>query len=274
MREINYKKQISILLLPDSQVRPGIDLAFLHHQGRYIVDKKPDVIVDIGDFADMPSLSSYDKGKRSAEGKRYKNDIEAAITGMKIRLDPLRKYNLKQLKQGKPLYKPKMVLTLGNHENRINRAADIDPMLYGTLTTDDLKYKEMGWDVIPFLEVMVINGVAFSHYFITGTMGRPCTSAQAMINKKHMSCVAGHQQGIQTARGVRGDGKKITCMIAGSSYEHNEEYLGYQGNCHWRGVVMMHNVLNGEYDPVDVPTSYLRERYNPEGKKYYTCPED
>lgn len=273
-RKIEYKKPVSILLLPDSQVKPDEDYSFLHNQGMYIVDKKPDVIVDIGDFADMESLSSYDKGKKSAEGKRYKNDIEAAITAMKIRLNPLRKYNLEQVKKGLPLYRPKMVLTLGNHENRINRAADIDPMLFETLKTEDLKYKEFGWEVIPFLEVIVINGVAFSHYFTTGTKGLACSTAQAMLSKKHMSCVAGHQQGLQTAMSVRGDGNMITCMIAGSGYDHDEDYLTPQGNSHWRGIIMMHSVMDGEYDSVMVPNSYLKQRYNPGGKKYYTCPED
>ncbi len=268
------EKPLSILFLPDSQVKPDEDLAFLHCQGKYIVDKLPDVIVDIGDFADMSSLSSYDKGKRSYEGRRYKSDIEAAITGMKIRMKPVRDYNYRQLALGKPIYKPKMYLTLGNHEHRIDRAVDLDPMLYGTISIDDLRYKDFGWEVIPFLEVKLINGVAFSHYFTTGTMGRPCSSATAMLNKKHMSCVAGHQQGLQLATGVKADGNMITCAIAGSGYEHAEDYLGPQGNAHWRGILMFHNVINGQLDPVMVPNSYLRERYNPEGKKYFTCPED
>jgi len=39
--------------------------------GQYAVDKKPDVIVHIGDHWDMPSLSHYDKGTKSFEGRRY-----------------------------------------------------------------------------------------------------------------------------------------------------------------------------------------------------------
>ena len=66
------------LIIPDTQVKRGVDLSYLEWIGKYIVDKKPDVIVQIGDFADMPSLSSYDVGKKSFEGRRYKDDIEAA----------------------------------------------------------------------------------------------------------------------------------------------------------------------------------------------------
>ncbi len=267
-------KRLTILVLPDAQVKPDDDLAFLRCQGEYIVDKKPDIIVCIGDFSDMESLSSYDKNKRSYEGRRYKNDVESAITGMKVLLAPLRAYNQEQLKKRKEEYKPRMILTLGNHEHRINRATELDAMLYGTLSVDDLKYKEFGWEVIPFLEVIVIGGIAFSHYFTTGTMGKPCTTAQTMLNKKHMSCIAGHQQGLQIATAVRADGVMLTCIIAGSSYEHKEDYLGPQGNNHWRGVIMLHNVHEGQYDHVLVPNSYLLERYNPDGKKIFTAPEE
>ena len=52
------------LVIGDTQVKPGISLSYLTWIGKYIVDKQPDVIVMIGDFADMPSLSSYDVGKK------------------------------------------------------------------------------------------------------------------------------------------------------------------------------------------------------------------
>lgn len=268
------ERQPKILVIPDSQVKPDEDYAFLHCQGSYLVAKKPDIVVHLGDFADMQSLSSYDKGKRSYEGRRYKNDIEASVTAMKILLRPLREYNKKQLELGLPLYKPKMVMLLGNHEERIMRATDMDPMLYGTIGVDDLKYESFGWEVIPFLQVKLVHGVSFSHYFTSGTMGRPCGTAQSMVNKKHASCVAGHQQGLQLATAVRADGKMITCIIAGSGYEHHEDYLGPQGNNHWRGILMLHNVDDGQFDPVVIPNKYLLNKYNPEGKKYIVCPDE
>lgn len=252
---------MKILFIPDSQVKPGDDLTFLQQIGRYIVDKKPDVIVHAGDFADMESLSSYDKGKKSFEGRRYKADIQAAHAGMEALLGPLREYNQMLARNKKGLYRPRMVLTLGNHEERIGRAINNEPLLDGTISTDDLNYAKYGWEVYPFLQVVIIEGVAFSHYFTTGAMGRPASSAAAMLNKKHMSCIAGHQQGRQSATGVKADGKQITAIIAGSCYEHEEGYLGPQGNKHWHGVIMLHNVADGEFDECFVPLSYLRERY-------------
>jgi hypothetical protein len=252
---------LKILFLPDTQARPGDDFAFLRRIGHYMVDKKPDVIVHAGDFADMPSLSSYDKGKKSFEGRRYRADIKAAHDAMEALLGPLREYNEMRLRNKKGPYRPRMVLTLGNHEDRINRAISNEPILDGTISTDDLKYAEYGWEVYPFLQVVVIGGVAFSHYFQTGVMGRPASSAQAQLNKKMMSCVAGHQQGRQIASTYRADGKRITSIIAGSAYEHAEEYLGPQGNKHWHGLVMLHNVDDGQFDEMFVPLSWINEKY-------------
>lgn len=249
------------LIIPDTQVKPGVDLNYLAWVGKYIVEKKPDVVVQIGDFADMPSLSSYDTGKKSFEGRRYKDDIEISIRAMRILLKPLKDYNAKQTKKKKKQYKPRMVLTLGNHEQRINRATENDPKLYGTLSIDDLRYAEAGWEVFDFLDTVVINGVVYTHYLTSGVMGRPIGTASAMVSKTHQSCVVGHQQGRQVAYGKRADGTNITCIIAGSCYLHDEEYMGNQGNNHWRGLVMLHEVNDGQFDEMFVSLDYLRQKY-------------
>jgi hypothetical protein len=251
------KTGLRILVLPDVQAKPGVDFSFLSRIGQYMVDKKPEVVVCIGDFADMPSLSSYDKGKKSFEGRRYKRDIEAAQFAMQAFLSPLEAYN----KTAKRPYRPRMVLTLGNHEERILRACNDDPKLDGVLSLKDLAYEEYGWEVIPFLEVVVIEGVAFSHYFTTGVMGRPAGSAQAQLRKCAMSCFSGHQQGKQITYGTRADGKIITSIISGSCYEHDEGYLGVQGNQHWRGFWMLNDTRDGAFDEMPVSLSYVNQKY-------------
>lgn len=249
------------LVIPDCQVKPGHDLSYLNWIGKYIVDKQPEVVVCLGDFADMPSLSSYDVGTKSFEGRRYKSDIEASHLGMEILLRPIRPYNAKAAKGHRQRYLPRFVLTLGNHENRINKVTNSDPKLDGTISIEDLKYKEYGWEVHKFLDVVVIDGIAYSHYFCSGVMGRPCTTATAQLTKKHQSCVSGHQQGFQIATANRADGTRLTSIIAGSSYPHDEEYLNGQTNNHWRGILMLHGVENGEFDCVPVPLRYLRNKY-------------
>lgn len=249
------------LIIPDCQVKAGESYEYLSHIGKYIVDQKPDVVICLGDFVDMESLSSYDVGKKSFEGKRYIKDIEAARQAMDCLLQPLREFNSRAKKNKEKQYKPRLVLTLGNHEQRIARAVEDDPKLEGLIRYEDLPYQN--WEVHPFLKPVNIDGVFYSHYFPTGVMGRPATTASAMVSKLHSSCIAGHQQGKQVAYGKRPDGSTITCIITGSCYEHDESYLDHQTNKHWRGVVVLHEVNDGCFDEMFVSLRYLRSKYEP-----------
>jgi len=226
-----------------------------------MVAKKPDKVICLGDFADMPSLSSYDVGKKSFEGRRYKADVEASHEAMKALLTPLWDYNRRAKRFKEKQYKPELILTLGNHENRINRAVNDSPQLEGVLSINDLGYRDYGWDVHNFLDVVVVDGIAYSHYFTTGLMGRPVTTAAACLSKKHMSCVQGHQQGLQIHSAYRADGKQMTSIIAGSCYEHDEDYMSSQGNKHWRGFLMLHDVQDGAFDVMPVSMKYINKRY-------------
>ena len=250
-----------ILVIPDMQVKPGVDTSYIDAIASYILDKQPDVIVNLGDMADMPSLSSYDQGKKAFEGRRYKDDIQSVIDAQIKLFQPLAAYQERQRINKKKVYTPRTIILLGNHENRINRAVNNDPKLDGVLSVDDLCYQNFWNEVYPFLDVIEINGIAFSHYFTTGLAGRPSSTANAQLNKQHQSCIAGHQQGLQIAMSNSAAGKRITSIIAGSCYTHDEEYLGVQGNKHWRGLLMLHNVDQGEFDLVSVPLSYLENKY-------------
>jgi hypothetical protein len=249
------------LIIPDTQCKPGVPLDHLEWAGKYIVDKKPDVVVMIGDFADMESLGQYDVGKKSFEGRRYKLDIECAHKAMETLLGPIWEYNNNAKKNHKERYTPRLVLTLGNHEDRISRCIEADAKLEGMLTLDDLKYKEYGWEVVPYLEPIVIDGVAYCHFFTSGVLGKPVTSANALITKKHQSCIMGHVQGRQIAYGTRADGVQLTGLFVGGFYQHDEAYLKWQGNKHWRGLWVLHEVKDGSFDEMPVSMGYLKRKY-------------
>jgi hypothetical protein len=76
-----------------------------------------------------------------------------------------------------------------------------------------------------------------------------------------MSCISGHQQGLQFSSSYRADGKRLTSIIAGSCYEHSEDYLGPQGNNHWRGILVLHEINDGEFDMMPVSLNFLRKKY-------------
>lgn len=101
------------IVIPDVQAKPGVDPRFLKWVGRCIVDQKPEKVICIGDFADMPSLSSYDVGKKSFEGRRYKLDIEATHIAMDTLLEPIIEFNAKAKKNKEKQYHPELYLTIG-----------------------------------------------------------------------------------------------------------------------------------------------------------------
>lgn len=250
-----------ILVIPDCQIKEGVPTEHLSWAGQAIVDYKPDVVVNMGDFADMPSLSSHDKaGSKYFEGLRYKKDVEVAVEAMKVLLAPLRERQTLQKKNKEKVYKPRMVMLLGNHENRIDRAINNNPMLEGLLSTKDLCY-ENDWEVHAFLQPVFISGVGFNHYWPVGAMGRPASSASVIINKLHMSCVAGHQQGKQIAYGKRADGRALCAIIAGSYYLHDEHYMDQLSNRHWRGLVVLNDVKDGCFDEMLLSIEYLERKY-------------
>lgn len=245
------------LVIPDCQVKEGVDTRHLRAIGKYIVAKRPDVVVCIGDFADMPALSSYDAGKRTFEGRRYKKDIEAAVRGMAELMGPLIEFNQVQAAAGLPEYRPRLVMTLGNHEDRISRAVENDAKLDGTIGLSDLRYEEFGWEVHPFLKVVQIDGVEYAHYFTTGVMGRPVTSAAALLRERSGSAVMGHVQHTDIAVHRKTQQIAIFCGIC---YLHDEDYLTPQGNNSRRQIVVLHDVKDGLFDPMFVSLNYLESR--------------
>lgn len=249
-------------VIPDGQVKDGVPNNHWRWAGEYCAEKKPDVIINIGDFADMPSLSSYDKGKKAFEGRRYAKDIKAARVAMDLFLAPIRREQ-QRLKKLKKAWNPRMILTLGNHEDRITRAINDDPKLEGLIGIKDLPYE--GWEVFDYLLPVVVDGIAYCHFFTSGVMGRPVASARALTTKKHCSCIMGHVQRKEIDIQYTGDGKRITSIFAGAFYQHDEDYLNPQGNQHWRGCWMLHlnNNVPGEYDELPINMEYFRHKYGP-----------
>ena len=249
------------LVIPDTQVKPNSPTDHLRWAGLYAAEKKPDVIVHIGDHFDMPSLSSWDVGKKSFEGRRYKDDIEAGIHAMEVFLQPIREEQQRLKVNKHKQWRPRMVFTLGNHENRIERAIESDPKLDGLIGYKDLQLEEMGWEVYDFLDVVIIDQIAYAHYFTSGIMGRPVSSARNMLSKKMMSCIMGHVQDRDIAYGRRADGTNILGLFSGIYYQHDEDYLTPQTNSSWRGVWMLNEVANGGCDELPVSINYLRNKY-------------
>jgi len=150
-------------VVPDTQVRPGVPTDHLRWIGEYIWDQFHDrpnfTVVHLGDHWDMPSLSSYDRGKRAMEGRRYADDIEAGNEAFRLITAKIDRENAKRRRRHAPEWLPRLVFLTGNHEYRIERAAEDNAQLEGTVSLGDLDTGR--WEVIPFLVPFVLDGVAY-----------------------------------------------------------------------------------------------------------------
>ena len=247
------------LVIPDTQVKPGVPLDHFTALGNYIVEKQPDVIVHVGDHWDMESLSIYDQGKVGFEGRDYKADIEVGNEAMDLLFAPIRNHNKGRRKK----YQPKMYLTLGNHEDRIDRFRnDADNGRFRNVVTM-ADFEAHDFKLVPFKKILKLDGLHYCHYFYAQNSGRPIGGlAQYKLTKLKFSYIMGHQQEMDCARESLSNGQVIRGLMAGCFYQHSEAYRGPQASGEWRGVHMLHEVNGkGNYDHMEVSLNFLLRRY-------------
>ena len=252
------------LVIPDSHAHPEYNNNRFLWLGRLIMDIKPDVIINIGDMADMPSLCSYDVGKVSFEGRRYTKDIQANIDANTKLFQAQSEYNSNQRRNKRSLYKPRKVLLYGNHEHRIVKATENDSKLQGVIGLKDLKNENFDWETHDFLDVVNIDGVYYSHFFTSGVMGRPVSGehpAHSLLTKKFSSCTQGHVHTRDFCERTMPNGQKIQALVAGCYFDYNSEFAGIVNDMYWRGIVIKRNVKNGTYDHEWVSMDTIKNEY-------------
>lgn len=241
------------VIIADTQVKPDADLEYLRAAGRFIADKRPDVVVHIGDHWDMPSLSSYDRGKRSFEGRRVKADLDAGHKGMQELVEQYR---------GIKGYNPRQEFCAGNHEDRIDRFANDNPEFEGFLGTKLLNLEQYGFTPNAYLEPVEIDGIHYVHYLANPFSGKPYGGTALNILKNvGNSFVMGHKQCLDIAIRPTIDKRMQIGIINGAYYPHDEDYKGFQGNTHFRGITVLHEVADGFGTPMFVSLDYLLNRY-------------
>jgi predicted MPP superfamily phosphohydrolase len=253
----------TILVIPDSHAKPGISNERYDWLNKLILDRKPNYIVELGDFADMESLSSYDKGKLSGQNRHVGNDIDWAVDARK-RLSAGILDRQKQLLKNK--HKPwliKMIALGGNHENRVDKYVNDHPEMLGVLKQDVSDAAKNGWEWHPFMEKTTIEGITFCHYFHNG-MGKPLGGvmpARTLTQKLYTSTVSGHSHIWNHYSDVTATGRRINGLVAGCYFGHEEAYARHS-NATWdRSVTILHNVVDGDYDIEKISYDRVRNEY-------------
>ncbi len=245
------------LFIPDCQVKPGVRINHLAALGNYIAEWRPDVIVNAGDFYDMTSLCIYDRDLADVTQRRYALDVRAGDEALDVLMAPWAKL------RG---YRPRLVYTLGNHEERANRLVEMQPTLRGAVRMPWDRARERGWEIYPYLKPVTVDGVTYAHLFVKSANGRVtntrfgAANARTQVLREMRSCTAGHKPGLDVHIQPIGVGS-MRGIIAGSFYQHEEDYMTPQGTTYWRGVLMKHEVRHGQYDLMEVSLNYLLRKW-------------
>lgn len=249
------------LVIPDTQIRPGCDTRHIDWAAKAILDYLPDVIVVLGDWWDMHSLSTHDAaGSEDMEGANYMADIEAGCEAFARLVEPMRKEQARRIKGHLPRWNPECHFLTGNHENRISRAIQNEPKYAGALTLDHLNVQ--GFSTHPFLKIINIDGIKYCHFFPNPYSGRAIggtiTNRLAHIGS---SFCQGHQQGYLYGSKQYPDHVKHG-IVAGRFYLHHERYRPEDvQNAEWSGIFVLNDVRNGDFDMMPLSVRYLERKY-------------
>ena len=248
------------LVIPDAHAHPQFGNERADWLGKLIADIKPDVVVNLGDNADMPSLASYDKGKRAFQGRTYRADIDAHLDFQKRMWAPIRKLRKKL---------PYAVFLEGNHEQRIERAIDASPELEGSISFDDLEVRQYYDSIIRYRGgtpgIVELDGVHYAHYFVSGIMGRPIGGehpAYSLLTKEFVSCTCGHIHVLDFSERTSADGRKIYGLVGGVFQDYEAPWAGEVNKLWWRGVILKRNVEDGQYDLQFISMDSLKKEYS------------
>lgn len=227
--------------------------------GNLIKEERPDVVIDLGDTGDFPSLSGYDRGRRSFQGRSYKQDVESH-NDFQDRLWSTVRSGKKKL--------PVRFKFRGNHEHRIYRAVDLQPELEGTVDYADLQENHYYDEVIDYVGnypgTACVDGVNYGHYMVSGIMGRPISGehpAYSLLSKRFSSSTVGHGHIMDYCVRTRTDGRKIMGLALPMFCDFNIDWAGEINRLYSRGVVIKRNVEDGIYDLSIISMEELRQRY-------------
>ncbi len=261
---MNLEKPIKTgVVFTCAHTKPEVSNERFDWLGSFLYDLKPDIVIDLGDGADMASLSSYeDRYPKAVVAQSYEADINT-YNDAQERL----RHKFRQNKRKRPYW----IGFEGNHEHRIEKAIAYDPRLegqnygisFGHLQTKHWfdqyhKYEHGGPAIADY------GGVSFAHYFTSGNSSSAVSGihhAHALLRNRHHSSVCGHshKRGIHFDDGAHPQG--IIGMVSGCFKGAKEHWAGQSNNSWWSGVVVMNEWADGMFEPEFISLDRLRREY-------------
>ncbi len=253
------------LVIGDAHTHDGDDFSRFMWLGKFIVDKKPDEIIIMGDWWDMFSINRFDTpGSLEKEGARVLLDLEAGQEAFDILFTPLAGHNMERKRNRKGAYHPAITFFHGNHENRIQKFISENPILEGLLEPEGILFLHGVNEVIDYGEYHEIDGLLYTHIPFKG--GRPVSSVVntcgAVIPVVARSVLFGHTHRLEWKQFKRiGDPILQTAMNVGCFIKTVPQYAEASNPHWWSGVLLLHVGEGGRFNFETYDLQRLEEMY-------------
>lgn len=235
-------EQETWLLIGDCHVHPDHSNERFTVLGNFINDRRPRRVIQNGDFEDMPSLSGYDKGKKTHEGVRYTQDILSVIEAQELLFGAIKK-NIK--------FSTEFHLEGGNHgEGRINRALNNDPQR-DNISVEDFLYEDFGWIYHKYNVPWNINDIWFSHHFNKGNLGKSISTenlGKTLLESNGRSSFMGHTHLRRLYSRTNIAGVKELAGDVGCFFDYQVDYMPPEPQANWARGLLLLNVLGNSIE--------------------------
>lgn len=242
---------------------PSIDNSRFTALGKFLYDLKPDMVIDLGDGADMRSLNSYDERyPKALVEQSYEADINAYNDAQERLRDPF-----KRLKKKVPFW----VGFEGNHEQRIKKYNAVHPRTYGEKYGVSFKHLQTDHWFDEYHEyensgpaIAMYDGVAYAHYFTSGNSSTATSGlhhAYTVVQNLGCSATCGHshKRDLYFKDGSLPNGN--IGLVVGCFKGGEEHWAGQANKGWWNGVVVKRELANGMYEPEFVSLAQIMQYY-------------
>ena len=128
----------------------------------------------------------------------------------------------------------------------------------------DLKFKQYGWQEIPYKKIKVIDGVHYCHHLPSGIMGSAISGeniARTILTKHKVSATVGHSHLLDYALSTLPNGKKLHGLSAGCYLNHSEHFARDTQHLWWSGLIIKREVKDGNYNMELLDIKTVRREY-------------
>uniref|UniRef100_UPI003218EA5F metallophosphoesterase n=1 Tax=Paracoccus sp. SSK6 TaxID=3143131 RepID=UPI003218EA5F len=234
--------------------------------GDYINDAAPQFAVHLGDLGDFRTLNGYKGGAimggdGSDEGHDLLGDVAVWETGLRL-LQSRWKQEARRHQRARHNERTPDIQWFfceGNHEEMLRRFALRYPGLRSLIRLDRLDLagiaEREGWEWMPFLSPLSINGLTLQHYF-QGLNPKQALAIQTVQSRNGASSAFGHTHSLDVRHWKDAHGRRRTVINTGCT-KHPSRLRRYEDS----GILHIKGLHNGEFTYEWLPTDQLIRRY-------------